>query len=85
MENLNLKVLNYKGNTLEFYENYILFNDKPCRVIKSKTYSYKINKKSISAIRGSYGLYSLINDCIEHNFALCWVEAIVNGMERITA
>lgn len=78
-------MVTYKGNTINVAsDNCIEFNNKPVRVIGNKEYTYKFNKASISAQGGAKGLTEFMSQCIEDNFGLVWVEAIVEHLAEIT-
>ena len=45
-------------------------------------FAYKINKKSVSAFGGAYGLFKYIKNCIEQDFCMCYVRAIIQGIRN---
>lgn len=77
-------MLKYKGYVIEHTENTIIINGESVRVIENQKYTYKINKRSISAQGGSDGLYMFLKDLIENDFARVWIEAVIDGVNQIT-
>lgn len=47
------------------------------RVHDSIDYRIKINKKSVVASGGAYGLFCFLSDCIRNDFMMCYVNAFV--------
>ena len=77
-------MVTYKGNTINAVtDNCIEFNNKPVRVIENREYTYKFNKKSISAQGGATGLVKFMSECINDHFGLVWVDAIIAHIEKI--
>ena len=77
-------MVTYKGNTINAVtDNCIEFNNKPVRVIENGEYTYKFNKTSISAQGGAHGLARFMSECINDQFGLVWVDAIIAHMEKI--
>lgn len=77
-------MLKYKGHIIERAENSIIIDSKRVKVIENRKYTYKINKRSISAQGGADGLYMFLKDLIENDFARVWIEAVINGVSQIT-
>lgn len=46
-------------------------------VIENPGYAWKINKKSVSAAGGAYGLMKYIKRCIDDDFCMCYVNRII--------
>ena len=44
-------------------------------------YTIKINKKSISAIDGAYGLMKFFSDCIRQDIMTVWIEKTIRNFE----
>lgn len=76
-------MLKYKGYTIEHTENTIIVNGESVKVIENQEYTYKINKRSISAQGGADGLYMFLKDLIENDFARVWIEAVIDGVNQI--
>ena len=47
------------------------------RVHPSNDYRIKINKKSVVASGGAYGLFCFLSDCIRNDFMMCYVNAFI--------
>ena len=77
-------MLRYKNHIIERAENSIIIDGKRVKVIENQKYTYKINKRSISAQGGADGLYMFLKDLIENDFARVWIEAVIDGVNQIT-
>ena len=75
--------MRYKDYKISLENNYlVIYSDLTketykIKVINNSEYTYKINKKTISAINGATGLYTFIESCINKKFGLCWVDKIL--------
>jgi len=75
--------MRYKDYYISQENNYLVIYSNTTRekykikVIDNSEYTYKINKKTISAINGATGLYTFLKNCINKKFGLCWVDKIL--------
>lgn len=77
--------IEYKNHRIELSEAGLLsFDNKPVKVVNNYRYAYKLNKTCISAQGGASGLYKFMEYHIMDNFALVWIDAIIEHMEKIT-
>ncbi len=76
-------MLKYREHTIERIDNTIVIDGKHVKVIENQEYTYKINKRSISAQGGADGLYMFLKDLIENDFARVWIEAVMDGVNQI--
>lgn len=76
--------MEYKGNVIEAVANdRLMYNGKPVKVIENRKYTYKFNKTSISAEGGAHGLVEFMRECVETDFGLVWVDAIVEHIGKL--
>lgn len=50
---------------------------KSAKVITSNEFTFKVNKKSISAINGATGLFNFICECYDTNFLTAYAKVII--------
>lgn len=78
--------MEYKGFKIGLENNnLVLFNkgnEYKIKILDNQEYTYKINKKTISAKGGASGLYNFIKDCINKNFCLCLVDKILEETKK---
>ena len=65
-----------ENNYLVIY-SYLTQEKYKIKVIENSEYTYKINKKTISAKNGANGLFDFIKKCIKENFCLSLVNKIL--------
>lgn len=71
--------IEYAGHLFELINGEMVIDHKPVKVIESKSHTYKINKRSISAQGGAPGLYRFIEELAQMDFGRVWVKAIADG------